>query len=165
MNRILVLFTLCLTALSIQCDEDKIYIKVIKESVNDCEEESFQIKNQGQVVVRSPTFAEWEREEFEYCLPRNANSQYSLILRDRYGDSWSAGSYMEIRGIYGNLFFKNMMTEDEEEEYTLSLYYAIAKNAAWKITNSFSANWKDFSFDDSAWSAIALPHAADNGTQ
>lgn len=49
MNRILVLFTLCLTALSIQCDEDKIYIKVIKESVNDCEEESFQIKNQGQV--------------------------------------------------------------------------------------------------------------------
>ena len=165
MNRILVLFTLCLTALSIQCDEDKIYIKVIKESVNDCEEESFLIKNQGQVVVRSPTFAEWEREEFEYCLPRNANSQYSLILRDRYGDSWSAGSYMEIRGIYGNLFFKNMMTEDEEEEYTLSLYYAIAKNAAWKITNSFSANWKDFSFDDSAWSAVAFTPTAVTGTQ
>ena len=66
MNRILVLFTLCLTALSIQCDEDGNYIKVIKESVNDCEEESFLIKNQGQVVFRSPTFAEWEREEFEH---------------------------------------------------------------------------------------------------
>ena len=165
MNRILLLLALCIASQSLQCDENKVYIRVIKESTFACEEESFIIKNQGQVVVRSPTFAEWEREEFEYCLPMNANAQYSLTLSDEYGDSWSAGSYLEIRGIYGNIFFKNMMTEDEEEEYTLSLYYAISKNAEWKISNSFSAEWRTFAFDDSTWSAAVFSPTPITGTQ
>ena len=57
MNRILVLFTLCLTALSIQCDEDRIYIKVIKESVNDCEEESFQLAEKELVIFHAAFLA------------------------------------------------------------------------------------------------------------
>ena len=149
-----VFLVLCILTQSLQCADDKLYIKVIKESVNEAEEESFIIRNRGVTVVESPMFAEWETEIFEYCIPKNADSQYTLVLRDDYPDSWSGGSWLEIQGIYGNIFFKNMMTKEETETYALSLYYAIEKDAEWKVSTVFDSDWTQYSFDDAAWSVL-----------
>ena len=152
-------------ASALDCATNQNYVKILKVSISYAAEELFVVYDGSTPVIESITLTNNEAQTFEYCIAKRSNSQYTLEMKDSYGDSWTTGSYIEIRGKYDNLFFKNMMTEDEEEEYTLSLYYAIAKNAAWKITNSFSANWKDFSFDDSAWSAVAFTPTAVTGTQ
>ena len=111
---------------------------VKKSAASYANEESFQIKNGNTILKTSPTFSNSETRTIEYCLTATTNSQYTLLLKDSYGDSWSSGSWVTARGEYGNYVFKNYLTAAREESYTLSLYYAIKKTQSWKFTSGLS---------------------------
>ena len=93
----------------------------------------------------------------EYCLDASTNSQYTLKLKDSWGDSWTNGAYLEVQGIHGNTFFKNLMTQQGGDEYSLSLYYGINKNDQWKMTSSsISGTWTQYNYADSTWTQVTL---------
>ena len=117
-------------------------------------------------VIESITLTNNQAQTFEYCISKNTNSQYNLELKDSYGDSWSSGAYIEIRGKYDNVFFKNFMTDKTREQYSLSLYYPIEKNDQWKMTTNAAGSWNQYSYDDNSWTAVTLGSAsAVSGTQ
>ena len=148
--------SLVATTCALDCQEGTTYVKILKQNMGYSSEESYSISNASGVLVQSITLTDNVLQTFEYCLSNTPNSQYTLKLMDSYGDSWASGSWLEARGIYDNTVFKNMMTDPYQEVYTLSLYYAILKNASWKMSSSASGTWTEFSFDDSTWTSVTL---------
>ena len=132
-------------------------------------EESYTILNGGTTLVTSAAFADYEQRTDEYCLPATTNNQYSFNITDTYGDSWTSGSWVSIAGIYGNVFFKNYMTEKRDELFPLSLYYPIMKNQQWKMfssTSSIASDWFAVNFSDGNWQQVTLGSATPvTGTQ
>ena len=149
----LLLFAL---SFSLECSDTENYLKVTKKSKRYAGEESFVIRSGSTTVLQSPEFESDTTQTFEYCVPKNTNNQYSMQLEDSYGDSWYAGAWLELRGIYDNIFFKNMMVHTNHEDYALSLYYPILKNASWKMTSSATGTWTQYTYDDSAWNTVTL---------
>ena len=127
-------------------------MKFVKKSANYyANEESFKIYDGSTLLYTSPIFANNENRVIEKCITSTTNNQYKIDLLDSYGDSWTTGSHLTIFGQYGNAIFKNMLTAPRKETYTLSLYYAIEKNALWKLTSgTASAGWTTYSFSDSS---------------
>ena len=120
-------------------------------------EESFEIYGNGVLLETSPTFVNSELRVLEYCLTATTNSQYTLKMKDSYGDCWTAGSWLMAEGLYGNRIFKNFLTANSEEEYTLSLYYGVMKNAVWKmVSGSISGTWTEYNYADSTWTEVTL---------
>ena len=137
-----------------------------KQNTEYADEESFRILNGNELVEETYYLIDEELDEFDWCIPVNQNYQYTLQMEDEYGDSWTAGSWLEIRGKYDNIFFKNMMTALRTEEYALSLYYPIEKNAQWKMTTNAAGTWTQYAFDDNSWTAVTLGSATEvSGTQ
>lgn len=103
----------------------------------------------------------------DYCLPSTVHSQYTLQLLDSYGDGWTASTWIEIVGEYGNVFFKTMELDEYQETYTLSLYYAIKKNQEWKMTVQPHGAWNEVVYDDDLWNTVTLGGIIGNvnGTQ
>ena len=135
-------------------------------------EESYTILNGATTLVTSAAFANNEERTDEYCLPATTNNQYSINFHDSYntaGDSWSSGAWASVAGIYGNIFFKNYMTEKRDELFPLSLYYPIMKNQQWKMfssTSSIASDWFAVNFSDGNWQQVTLGSAsAVTGTQ
>ena len=153
---------------SLACESNEVYIKVTKMSKAYASEESFKIRSGTTVVAQRSSFVNQKEESFEYCLPQSANNQYELELRDSANDAWTAGAWLSISGLYGNLFFKNMMVAKTSEVYPLSLYYAVTKDVEWKMSSTVTDAWTTYSYDDNAWTSITLgsetPSSA-SGTQ
>ena len=137
-----------------------------KQNTEYADEESFRILNGNELVEETYYLIDEELDEFDWCIPVNQNYQYTLQMEDEYGDSWTTGSWLEIRGKYDNIFFKNMMTALRTEEYALSLYYPIEKNDQWKMTTGATGTWTQYAFDDNSWTAVTLGSATEvSGTQ
>ena len=105
---------------AITCPENKVYIKLTKNSKLFASEEQVQIQGTG-VYEESDTFENNSLFSWEWCLNATQNNQYEVWFYDSYGDSWSDGSWLQIEGPYGNIVFKNYMTEDQYEIFPLSL--------------------------------------------
>ena len=102
----------------------------------------------------------------EYCLESSQNSLYTLTLKDSYGDSWTAGSWISVAGPYGNVVLKTMMIEDREESFTLSFDYPIPMNGEWKLYSSaitVAEGWNTASFSDN-WETATLGTDAHSAT-
>ena len=145
-------------ALSIDCESNQVYLKIMKKTGNWANEESFVISAGGAAIYTSPSLSVSEVRTLEVCLTASTNSQYSLEMKDTYGDSWTDGGWIELYGINGNMAFKGMMTEGRTETHLFSLYAPINKNAEWKFASASQAagNWKDYGYSDSAWTAVTL---------
>ena len=124
------------------------------------------------VLKTSAPFANNEQRTDEYCLTATTNNQYTFLLKDTYqssGDSWASGSWVSVAGLYGNIVFKNYMTERVEEYFALSLYYPVTKGAQWKMymsTSSVDPNWNTLNFSDGSWTTVTLGSASSvSGTQ
>ena len=122
--------------------------------------------------MTSAAFANYEQRTDEYCLPATTNNQYSINFHDSWstaGDSWESGSWVSVAGEYGNVFFKNYMTEKRDELFPLSLYYPIMKNQQWKMfssTSSIASDWFAVNFSDGNWQQVTLGSATPvTGTQ
>ena len=122
-------------------------------------EESFKVYSGNELLMTSPTFANNELRDIEYCLPATQNNQYTIQLLDSGKDSWQSGSWVRIAGVYGNTVFRNLMSDANKEDYSFSLYYAIAKNQQWKAfssTTTIDTAWMSPSFSDGEWQDATL---------
>ena len=160
---------LAVIASALECAADQNYVRILKVNKNSAAEESFKVLAGSATLIQSITLTDNEAQTFEYCIAKRSNSQYTLEMKDSYGDSWTTGSYIEIRGKYDNLFFKNYMIDKTREQYALSLYYPIEKNDQWKMTTGATGTigtWTQYAFDDNSWTAVTLGSAsAVSGTQ
>ena len=112
----------------ITCTSSQVYLKVSKQSgASWACEESYEIYGNGALLYTSPTFADGELRVTEYCLTATTNSQYSLKIKDSYGDSWASGSWVMLEGLYGNRVYKGFLTASLEETVPFSLYYGVSK--------------------------------------
>ena len=159
----------CALVVGQSCSAGFFPILARKQNMNCADEESFRILNGNELVEETYYLIDEELDEFDWCIPVNQNYQYTLQMEDEYGDSWTTGSWLEIRGKYDNIFFKNMMTALRTEEYALSLYYPIEKNDQWKMTTGATGTigtWTQYAFDDNSWTAVTLGSATEvSGTQ
>ena len=132
------------------------------------DEEVFEVYDGSTLLYTSPQFANNEVRTIEQCLTSTTNYQYILKMTDGYGDSWDSGSFLTIYGQYGNVVFKNMLTDSDEETHQFSLYYGISESAQWKMTSgSVTGSWTEYSFEDSSWSEGTLGSVSSSvsGTQ
>ena len=140
------------------CTSGQTYVKFFKVCGSSyASEESFEIYDGSTLLYTGDDFANNEERTIEQCITSSTNNQYTLKLIDSYGDSWYNGAYLTVYGQYGNVVFKNFMTDDDEETYQISLYYGISENTTWVMTTgSASTGWTDYSFEDSSWSEVTL---------
>ena len=135
------------------------YVSVTKKCTNYANEESYKILNGAIELETSASFGNNEQRTNEFCLPSTTNSQYTFKIIDSYGDSWAAGAWVSVAGLYGNVVLKTTLVEKREEEYTLSLYYPVMKSAEWKMhtsTSSVDSNWNTLNFSDGSWQSVTL---------
>ena len=147
------------TALStLACNSGEVYFKISKKSGGTFASEEFvDIYNGNTKLYTTPSHANNELRVVEQCLTAAANNQYTIRLRDTYGDSWTAGSYAMVEGPYGNVVFKNFLTTSTQEDYPLSLYMPIMKTDSWKMTTgTVSGDWTQYNFGDSSWTQVTL---------
>ena len=96
---------------AVDCPSSQVYAKITKKTASYANEESFTISDGATVVFTSPSLVNSDVRVLEVCLQPSTNSQYSLEMKDSYGDSWSNGAWIEIEGMNGNIVYKGMMTE------------------------------------------------------
>ena len=154
------------------CEQGQVYVAVTKKCMTWASEESYQILNGATELVTSAAFANNELRTDEYCLTATTNSQYTFNMHDKFnnvGDSWSSGSWVSIAGEYGNVFFKNYMTEKKDELFAFSLHYPVKKTQEWKLfssSSSIAADWFAVNFSDADWQQVTLGSATPvTGTQ
>ena len=152
------------------CEEGQVYVAVTKKCTNWGTEESYQILDGNTTLVTSAAFSNDEQRKDEYCLNATTNNQYTIKFIDSYDDSWMSGAWASVAGEYGNVFFKNYMTEKSDELFPLSLYYPVMKNQQWKMftsTSSIASDWFAVNFADSNWQQVTLGSVttAATGTQ
>ena len=114
---LLLAVSVSVVATTTSCAAGQVYVTVTKKCTTMAEEESYQILRENTVVITSSPFAENEQRTDEYCLPSSAQNQYVLKLKDSARNSWMAGAWISVAGLYGNIVFKNYMTEDVEESF------------------------------------------------
>ena len=143
-------------ALSLDCDSNQNYLKIIKKTGSWANEESFDIRNGNTALYTSPSLTNNQVRTIETCLTSTTHSIYTLRMKDSAGDGWSNLAYIELYGIHGNMVYKGMMVEKRLEEVQFSLYTPIGYGASWKYTDSASGNWKGASFSDNDWTTVTL---------
>ena len=131
-------------------------MKIIKKTLSWASEESFQILSGSQTLYTSPSLVNSEERTLETCLTAAANNQYTLKMKDSFGDSWSSGAWIELYSINDNIIFKGFMDQVREQDVPFSLYSPIDKNALWKFSNQYSGSWREYSFPDSGWTDVTL---------
>ena len=148
---------LAIATATLTCTTGQVYMKVSKKSMFWASEEAYEIWGNGAKVAENPTLANNELRETEFCVAATSNNQYTLKMKDTYGDSWTAGSWISIEGIYGNIAYKGFLTHNSLEEQPISLYYGVTKEAQWKmVSGSVSGTWTEYNFSDSTWTQVTL---------
>ena len=148
---------IAIASATLTCTTGQVYMKVSKKSMSWASEESYEIWGNGAKVAQNPTLANNELRETEFCVAATSNNQYTLKMKDSFGDSWTAGAWISVEGIYGNIAYKGFLTENSLEEVPISLYYGVTKEAQWKMTSgSVSGTWTEYNFGDSSWTQVTL---------
>ena len=110
-----------------ECALNEDYLKITRATRSFASDESYSILDGSTVVLVSEALDDNSFVTTEHCIRASATHLYTLELKDFRDNSWSAGSFIQIDGIYGNPFFRNMMIHHHLERYTLSLLYPILK--------------------------------------
>ena len=84
---------------AVDCPSSQVYAKITKKTASYANEESFTISDGATVVFTSPSLVNSDVRVLEVCLQPSTNSQYSLEMKDSYGDSWSNGAWIEIEAV------------------------------------------------------------------
>lgn len=143
-------------SLSLDCSSGEVFATIIKKTGSYASEESFTISADTGVVYTSPTLVNSQERVLETCLPATNTFTYTLTMKDSFGDSWTDGAWIAVKDINENTVLKYMMTELSTETVNFALYSPIHKNAAWRFSSNFQANWNQFSFDHNSWTEMTL---------
>ena len=156
-KRALMLLPLVAVATStIACPNGQTYLKIVKKTLSWASEESFMIISGSQTLYTSPSLVNNDERTLETCLTAAANNQYTLKMKDTFGDSWTNGGWIKLYSINENIVFKGFMDQSREQDVPFSLYSPIDKNAVWKFSNNYAGDWRNYNFADSGWTEITL---------
>ena len=152
---------LALSSSELICAAGKDYVKVRKVSGERAAEESYQIYDQANRLATSPAFSDNTDRVDEYCINASENHVYVVHLRDSFGNSWSAGSFIEIISSSDVVVLKTYMTALQDEQHTITLYEPINENSSWKYrSGSVDADWKIINYSDSDWNVYIYSEAS-----
>ena len=155
---LLVLILLSFSLSDNTCEGNTVYVKfLMKTGVFGSQNESFEIYDGASLLYTSPVFESNTLREWEHCLQATVNNQYTLQMKHAWESTWISGSYLTIQGVSGNRVFKNYMTKNGVESFSLSLYYAVNMNDQWKITwSTVSGTWTENPYNDNDWTTVTL---------
>lgn len=83
-------------AKSEDCSPGTIRVSITKKCVMHASEESYELYSGSTRLLFSDPFSNYETRTDEYCLESSQNSLYTLTLKDSYGDSWTADSWVSV---------------------------------------------------------------------
>ena len=138
-------------AFSLECDADKNYVKVVKQSKTYPGEERYTLFSGETDYITTEALVRNELQTFEYCINKTVNNQYQLKLTDTIGDGWDSGSWIEFIGPYENTFYKGYIPAGREMIVNFSMYTPVEKASTWKFSNTAEGNWYAANYDDSQW--------------
>ena len=148
---------LAIATATLTCTTGQVYVKVTKKSMSWANEEAYEIWGNGAKLANNPTLVNNELRDTEFCIASTSNNQYTLKMKYNYGDSWTTGSWISIKGIYGNIAYKGFLTASNSEDQPVSLYYGVTKESQWKmVSGSVSGTWTEYNFGDSSWTQVTL---------
>ena len=157
MNKVVLLILfICAAVTELTCSSGKTYVRFLMKCKNWCNEQKVSLSIGNQAVYECPVYVNNVDSDTEQCIDSSPNGMYTLTIADTQGDSWTEGSYLVIYGEYGNVFYFNYLTERRRQEFPLSIHYAIKRFEKWRVTDQFSNNWMQPSFQDSAWNEETL---------
>ena len=139
----------------VACNSQQAYVKIIKKTEQYAAYEFFKIFDGAQEVYSSPSLTDYSERVIETCLPKSTNLQYTVKLISTTS-GWTDGAWIKAEGFNGNVIFKHMMTDYDEDVYGLSLYSPINKNENWKMSSNPTGTWKDVNYSDTNWSEVTL---------
>ena len=91
------------------CESTQIALTIVKQSAVYASEEGFKVLAGESELYSSPILVNNEKQTFMVCLAPTTNNQYTLRAMDSYGDGWSGGSWIELKGPNNNVVLKTMM--------------------------------------------------------
>ena len=168
MNKVVfLLLCIYMVLAELSCPSGKTYVRFLMKCKNWCNEQKVTLSIGNQPVYECPVYINNVDSDTEQCIDSSPNGMYTLGLSDTQGDSWTTGSYLMIYGEYGNVFYFNYMTERRNQQLPLSIHYAIKRYEQWRVTDQFSNNWVQTSFQDSAWNEETMGSVSNtySGTQ
>ena len=69
---------------TLTCNDNQNYIRIVKQCGAQADEEAYNIRAGQNPLASSPTFADYELRESEFCIPKNAQNRYMFTIVDSY---------------------------------------------------------------------------------
>ena len=115
-------------------------------------QETFNINYNGNVLVYGQYAIDYQTQTMEYCLTNYDAGRYNLDMSCNGCNGWYPGSTVEVRGAYGNTFFKGYLHSQYWESVQFQAGYFLKRNGYWMFrVNDAPENWYANSVSSEGW--------------
>ena len=116
-------------------------------------QETFNINYNGNILVYGQYAVDYQTQTMEYCLTNYDAGRYNLDMSCNGCNGWYPGSTVEIRGAYGNTYFKGYLHKQYWESVQFQAGYYLKRNGYWMFrVNDAPENWYANSVSSEGWS-------------
>ena len=84
MYHIVIVFIVDSLAFALNCENGFEYVKILKQSQFNANQEKFKIISNNVVVYENPDLVDFQLRELETCIPSTSSNQFTLELSDSY---------------------------------------------------------------------------------
>ena len=84
MYHIVIVFIVDSLAFALICENGFEYVKILKQSQFNANQEKFKIISNNVVVYENPDLVDFQLRELETCIPSTSSNQFTLELSDSY---------------------------------------------------------------------------------
>ena len=132
-------------------------LKLVKSTTSYGSEESYELYNSaGELVLQRSGFSNYATYTNSLCLP---SGDYTVTLRDTYGDGWSSGAYLKVYDMEDTLL-QEFTISNPGNVYTgyFTLTAGSSASMVWKILldGRSGSGWNNVDFDDSKWASTVV---------
>ena len=115
-------------------------------------QENFNINYNGNILAYGQYAVDYQTQTMEYCLTNYDSGRYNIDMSCNGCNGWYPGSTVEIRGAYGNTFFKGYLHTQYWESVQFQAGYFLKRNGYWMFrVNDAPENWYANSVSSDGW--------------
>ena len=115
-------------------------------------QETFNVNYNGNVLAYGQYAVDYQTQTMEYCLTNYDNGRYNIDMSCNGCNGWYPGSTVEIRGAYGNTYFKGYLHTQYWESVQFQAGYYLKRNSYWMFrVNDAPDNWYANSVSSEGW--------------
>lgn len=115
-------------------------------------QESFNINYNGNILAYGQYAVDYQTQTMEYCLQNYDSGRFNIDMSCNGCNGWYPGSYVEIRGAYGNTVFKGYLHSQYWESVQFQAGYFLKRNGYWMFrVNDAPENWYANSVSSEGW--------------